>query len=90
MTNVVRFDIRSECFRPASTWKQPTPEEVREILLRINPPRGLKGSDAANLLGIQGRQIRRWTGGDAPIPYAAWAILADMAGNQRIWVEEKQ
>lgn len=90
MTNVVRFDIRSECFRPASTWKQPTPEEVREILLRINPPRGLKGSDAANLLGIQGRQIRRWTGGDAPIPYAAWAILADMAGTQRIWVEEKQ
>lgn len=88
MTNAVRFAIRSECFRPASKWEQPTPEEVREILLRIDPPRGLKGAEAAKLLGIQGRQIRRWTGGDALIPYAAWAILSDMAGTPRIWVEE--
>lgn len=87
MTDTVRFDIRPECFRPAAGWEQPTPEEVREILLRIDPPRGLSGADAAKLLGIHGgRQIRRWTGGDAPIPYAAWAILADMAGIERIWV----
>lgn len=91
MTNTVRFDIRPECFRPASDWQQPTPDEVRELLLRIDPPRGLKGADAARLLGIQtGRQIRRWTGGDAPIPYAAWAILADMAGTPRIWVERQE
>ncbi|MCK9709844.1 transcriptional regulator [Pseudomonas syringae pv. syringae] len=91
MTQTVRYDIRPECFRPAPTWVQPTPDEVRELLLRIDPPRGLKGADAARLLGIQtGRQIRRWTGGDTPIPYAAWAILADMAGVSRIWVEHQE
>lgn len=78
--------IRPECFRPASEWEQPSPDEVREILRR----NGLKGADAAILLGLSpgtgGRQIRRWTGGDANIPYAAWAILADMAGVSRIWV----
>lgn len=91
MSESVKFDIRPECFRPAADWAQPTADEVREILLRIDPPRGLKGADAAKLLGIHGgRQIRRWTGGDAPIPYAAWAILADMAGVQRIWIEHQE
>ena len=80
--------IRPECFRPAAQWVQPTPDEVREILRRINPPKGLKGADAGSLLGLKqgGRQVRRWTGGDAHIPYAAWAVLADMAGFPRIWV----
>lgn len=88
VTDTVRFDIRAECFKSAANWVQPTPDEVREILLRIDPPKGLKGAEAAKLLGIHsGRQIRRWTGGDAPIPYAAWAILADMAGIRRIWIE---
>ena len=91
MTDTVRFDIRPECFRSAPNWEQLTPDELREILLRIDPSRGLSGSDAAKLLGIHGgRQIRRWTGGDAPIPYAAWAILADMAGIPRIWVEHQK
>lgn len=90
MTDMVRFDIRPECFRAAADWEQPTPDEVREILLRANQPRGLKGAEAAKLLGVQGRQIRRWTGGDALIPYAAWAVLADMAGFPRIWVEHKE
>lgn len=90
MTEPVRYEIRPECFQPAVNWQQPTPEEVREILLRINPPKGLSGADAARLLGIHGgRQIRRWTGGDAPIPYAAWAILADMAGVSSIWIERQ-
>nr|BCU00339.1 transcriptional regulator [uncultured bacterium] len=91
MTETVKFEIRPECFRPANDWQQPTPDEIREILLRIDPPRGLSGADAAKLLGIHGsRQIRRWTGGDAPIPYAAWAILADMAGVSRIWIERQE
>ena len=80
----MKHAIRPECFRPASEWQQPSPEEVKEILRRLN----LKGSEAASLLGLSqgGRQIRRWTGGDAQIPYASWAILADMAGFPRIWV----
>lgn len=91
MTDKVNFEIRPACFRPASDWEQPTGDEVREILHRISPPTGLSGSEAAKLLGIHGgRQIRRWTGGDAPIPYAAWAILADMAGVPRIWIEHQK
>ncbi|MGC6373667.1 helix-turn-helix domain-containing protein [Pseudomonas sp. S2.OTC.A_B10] len=91
MSKTVKYEIRPECFRPAINWEKPTPDEVREILLRIDPPKGLSGAEAAKVLGIEtSRQIRRWTGGDAPIPYAAWAILADMAGVPRIWVEHQE
>lgn len=91
MTDTVNIEIRPECFRPAADWAQPTGEEVREILHRINPPTGLSGAETARLLGIHsGRQIRRWTGGDAEIPYAAWAILCDMAGFPRIWVKKAE
>jgi hypothetical protein len=31
------------------------------------------------------RTIRRYTGGDVPIPYASWAILCEAAGLGRIW-----
>ena len=91
MTDAVRIHIRPECLRPAADWQQPTADEVREILLRIDPPKGLSGAAAARVLGIHGgRQIRRWTGGDAPVPYAAWAILADLAGYPRIWLEHQE
>lgn len=90
MTETDRLGIRPECFFPAKHWQQPTPDEVREILKQINTPQGLKGSEAAILLGVGGRQIRRWTGGDAPIPFAAWAILADMAGKKAIWIERQE
>lgn len=49
---------------------------------------GLTGGDAAKLLGISdGRTIRRWTGGDSPIPFAAWAILCEAAGLGMIWAK---
>lgn len=86
MTDRVRCNIRPECFNPASEWLQPTKDEVRELLRRI-PPNGVKGSDAGELIHVAGRQVRRWTGGDAPIPYAAWAILADFAGVPHIWIK---
>lgn len=47
---------------------------------------GLTGGDAAKLLGISdGRTIRRWTGGDSPVPFSAWAILCEVAGLGMIW-----
>ncbi|WP_409518814.1 hypothetical protein [Paraburkholderia sp. LEh10] len=35
--------------------------------------------------GATGRGIRRYTGGEAPIPYPSWALLCDVAGLERIW-----
>ncbi len=79
--------IRPACLQPfGETWERPTGDEVREIL-RIAD---LSGSRAAKLVGVaDGRQVRRWTGDDAPIPYAAWAILCDAAGIERIWLDRQ-
>ena len=69
-------------------------EEIRE-LIRLT---GLNGAEVAALLGLtpQGnksgggsRTVRRWTAGDVPIPYAAWAILAHVAGFGAIWVADE-
>lgn len=85
------IQIRSETLRPAVTWEQPTPDEVREVIRRT----GLNGADVARLLGLtpQGnksgggsRTVRRWTSGDSPIPYPAWCILAHTAGFGLIWI----
>lgn len=75
--------IRAECLRPfADGWLQPEAGEVRAVLSMA----GLTGGEAAKLLGISdGRTIRRWTGGDSPIPFAAWAILCNVAGLGLIW-----
>ncbi|WP_332309629.1 hypothetical protein [Achromobacter xylosoxidans] len=75
--------IRSECLLPFSEgWQQPTADEVRAVVSMA----GLTGGDTAKLVGISdGRTVRRWTGGDAPIPFAAWAILCDVAGLGKIW-----
>lgn len=76
-------EIRRECLMPfADGWQQPSPEEVRAVLRMA----GLTGSEASRLLGVSdGRTVRRWTGGDAPIPFAAWAMLCEVAGLGTIW-----
>ncbi len=80
--------IRVACLRPYSdAWPRPTGEEVREILRRA----GLSGAQAARLVGVHdSRQVRRWTAGEAPISYAAWAVLCDVAGIERIWIERQE
>jgi hypothetical protein len=79
---MIETTIRDGCFQPyGEKWLQPTADEVREILQLAE----LTGSRAGLLLGVNGRQIRRWTGEDSQIPYAAWAILCDVAGFERIW-----
>ena len=84
--------IRPETLRPAAQWEPPTPDEIRE-LIRLT---GLTGGEVAAVLGLtpQGnksgrgsRTVRRWTAGDTPIPYAAWALLAHRAGFGLIWVD---
>lgn len=76
-------EIRRECLMPfADGWQQPTPNEIRAVLKLA----GLTGSEASKLLGVSdGRTVRRWTGGDAPIPFSAWAILCDTASLGTIW-----
>jgi hypothetical protein len=77
------IEIRENCLRPfMAGWEQPSPEEIREVLRRAE----LTGSAAAKLVGIsESRTIRRWTGGQSPIPYAAWALLCETAGLGAIW-----
>lgn len=91
MNNQV-IQIRPETLRPAAQWEAPTPDEIRE-LIRLT---GLNGSEVAAVLGLTpqanksgrgSRTVRRWTGGDTPIPYAAWALLAHRAGFGLIWID---
>ena len=56
-----------------TTYSPPTPDEARALLKRW----GLTGSAAGALLGgVDGRQIRRWTGGASRLPFAALYTLA--------------
>jgi hypothetical protein len=75
--------IRPECLRAfADGWEQPTAAEVRAVIQTT----GLTGSQVSKLVGIaEGRTVRRWTGGESPIPFSAWAILCHVAGYGIIW-----
>lgn len=82
--------IRPETLTHAAIWVQPTPEEVKVLMQKTN----LNGGEIAELLGLApqssrsgrgSRTARRWAAGDAPIPYAAWALLAYVAGFGPIW-----
>lgn len=69
--------IRKTCFLRFKDWTPPTPAEVRELIGLS----GLSGSQVAELVGVaSGRTVRRWVGGQSPIPYSAWAILAEAGG----------
>lgn len=73
--------IRPSCLTSFEHWEQPTTNEIRSVIKIAN----LTGSQVGNLVGVQSRAVRRWTGGDAAIPYAAWAILCYKAGLGIIW-----
>ena len=52
-------------------YQRPSPNELRAAL----DAGGLTGATAAALLGVSGRTLRKWTGGDRDIPYSAWRLL---------------
>ncbi len=54
----------------------PSPTELRTLLSRAN----LTGAKAGYLVGVNGRTIRKWTGGERAIPYAAWRLLLKETG----------
>lgn len=74
-------EIRSSCFRPFHNWQPPSHDEIR-ALLAIGK---LTGAAAGDIVGVNGRTVRRWTSGEVPIPYSAWALLCDAVGYVRIW-----
>ena len=56
-------------------YEAPAPEEIRDTF------KPYTGSQVANMLGISdSRSIRRWIGGDAQIPYAAWRLFLVLTG----------
>ncbi|MCV4777601.1 transcriptional regulator, partial [Escherichia coli] len=61
--------IRSECFLRLGAGRDcPTPEEIRTLMQIAE----LTGSKAATLTGLKdSRTVRRWVGGDTPIPFSA-------------------
>lgn len=81
--------IREQCLLPAERWEAPIAAEVREILRRAN----LSGGAASRFLGMGekgSRVVRRWAGGEADVPYSAWALLCHRAGLGCIWEPETQ
>jgi len=77
--------IRQECLVPAwQNWQQPSTEEIREVLRLAE----LSSAEASRVLGIEskgGRVMRRWVNMEVDMPYAAWAVLCDLAGLGIIW-----
>jgi hypothetical protein len=56
-------------------YRPPTGEELRELLKRWC----LTGAAAGALVDVDGRTVRRWTGDERPIPFAALYTLAHRA-----------
>ena len=60
----------------APGWQPPSVPEFRE-LLRVAD---LSASQAGMLVGVDGRKIRKWAGGEGEVPYAVWRLLSIYAG----------
>ena len=60
----------------APGWQPPSVAEFRE-LLRVAD---LSASQAGMLVGVDGRKIRKWAGGEGEVPYAVWRLLSIYAG----------
>lgn len=60
----------------APGWQAPSVAEFRE-LMRVAE---LSASQAGMLVGVDGRKIRKWAGGDGDVPYAVWRLLSIYAG----------
>lgn len=80
----VEQGLNPETLKTYKEWETPTAEDIRLILSIA----GLSGAGAGALTGVEGRTVRRWTGGDSTIPYACWALIVSYAGLGNIWVNQ--
>ena len=77
----MNLDAEVETLRPETLLKftegfiQPSANEVR-LIVKLS---GKTGSILGNLLGVDSRTIRRWTGGEREIPYTAWRLMLLLA-----------
>ena len=69
----VKGGVRRETRLPFSDdrYQAPTPEEIRAAIAHGN----YTGSQAGEILGVTGRTVRKWTGGEREMPYSAWRLL---------------
>lgn len=66
--------------------RSPTAAEVRHLIERAN----LTNSQAGILLGVNSRTIRKWTGGERPMPPASWRLLQVLVGEigiDHVWAD---
>ncbi len=76
------LNVRPETLVPFDCgWLQPHSDEIKHVLNFMN----YSGSKAGKLVGVSSRTIRKWIGGESPIPFAAWAILIESAIGLKIW-----
>ncbi len=73
--------IRKETLCSASQWQQPTPEEITEVMNKIN----YTDIELSELLGVNVATVKRWKNGRVEIRYAEWATLCYLAGLGDIW-----
>lgn len=92
MTNV-EIPIRPETLRPYLDWQPPRTDEIREVVRRAG---SLTGSEICDYVGLPRRTpdgkpahgtrtVRKWLGGQVPIPYSVWCLLCDKAGFEPFW-----
>lgn len=71
-------DIKQQSLKPFyhPDYQAPTTEELRGLMKDC----GWTGAKVGALVGVDSRTVRRWTGGERPIPYSAWRLLLLHAG----------
>lgn len=79
------LNVPVESLRPfSSDWIAPGRDVVRQVLDAC----GLDRLGAKAFLGCSGKDVNKWTTGEATIAYSCWALLCVRAGLGAIWEEE--
>lgn len=74
-------NIRAECLGRFDSWVPPTGDEIKAALSMA----AWTGVELSRRVGVDDRTVRRWTGGEKPIPYAVWCVLCVEANLGMIW-----
>ena len=82
--SIIKKNIRRECFLPYPAWQPPTKEEIA-LLVKYTK---MTQKEAANYVGMKdtnGRNFRRFIGGQTQISYAYWIMLCQYVNIPRFW-----
>ena len=85
MTTSFSYDIKSkirpECLQKFQNWTIPNGDEIKEALREAR----LSAEAFSQIIGVEGRSVRRWTGNEVDIPYASWCLLCLEADLGKFW-----